>query len=273
MSAPWWAAFPPVTVTVSCTGQHRLVWQEGRLAAVDHSDAESELVLAALGGEQSECVRLVRTWGTHSTNLDVLAIGPRLAADTIALPAEAPGWHGSPMMYGRGGVAVSWAVVGSRGRSWNRSATPQDSSGRLGLLELLSLGPGLTFRLMATVAASATGARARPKLTAALAGRLAPVARSWLGIDPDQVQAGLYEGSGWGELELTGSGGLRAALPARWLASVWAPGLALIDGRLVVDVTEVTWPTAQVLAVTRAGIEPVALPAVFKHGQWSVARS
>jgi hypothetical protein len=268
MRPPWWAAFSPVTASVPCAGQHRLLWQDGKLTAVDHPDAESELVLAALGGDQPECVRLVRAWGTHSANLDVLAIGPRSAADTLALPAQTPLWHSGPLMYGRGGVAVSWGTLGGHGA---RHAA-RDSSGRLELLELLGLGQGLTFRLMATVAASATTPRTVPKLTAALAGRLAPAVPGWLGIDPDQVKARLYEGDGWGELELT-DGQLNAALPARWLASVWAPGLAVIGGKLVVDVTEATWPTARVIAVSRPGTEPVSLRAICKNGQWSVART
>ena len=267
MSAPWWAAFPPVTASVSCAAKHRLRWQDGKLTAVDHPDAESELVLAALGGDQPECVRLMRAWGTHGTNLDVLAFGPRSAADTIALPAQSPVWHGGPMMYGRGGVAVTRLVSYSRGHA----RLPPETSGRLELLELLSLGPGLTFRLMATVAAEAAGPRARSRLTAALGGRLAPAAHTWLGIDPDRVDARIHDGDGWGELELTGSGELRAALPTRWLAGVWAPGLAVIDRKLVIEVTAVTWPRAEVLAVSRPGTEPVPLAAVHRNGKWSVA--
>jgi hypothetical protein len=148
---------------------------------------------------------------------------------------------------------------------------PTEASNRIELLELLSLGPGLTFRLMATVAANAAGPRARPRLTAALTGRLAPAAHAWLGIDPDRLDARIHDGDGWGELELTSSGELRAALPARWLAGVWAPGLAVIGRGLVVDVIAVTWPTAAVLAVSRPGTEPVSLPVVWRHGKWSLA--
>src|SRR5437763_890004 len=68
------------------------------------------------------------------------------------------------------------------------------------------------------------GRSRRPVLTAALDGRLAPVAGQWLGIDPDQVQVSLHTGPGWGSAELTGPGEqrrLRISLPADWLARVW----------------------------------------------------
>lgn len=268
MSALWWAAFPPVTVTVSCASKHRLHWQDGKLLAVDHPDAESELVLAALGGEHPECVRLVMAWNAHSSDLDVLAFGPRSAADTITLPPQFPARYSSPMVYGPRGVSVSWGGLGTSGRLTARRA----DSGRLELLELLSLNPGLAFRLMATVAANAAVTQARPRLTAALAGRLAPAARTWLGTDPDRVDARIHDGHGWGEFELTSPGDLRAALPVRWLAEVWAPGLAVIDHKLVVGVTAVTWPRAEVLAVSRPGTDPASLRAVCRNGQWSVAR-
>lgn len=270
MSSPWWAAFPPADASVSCAGEHRLRWHDGKLTAVDHPDQESELVLAALGGDQPECVRLVRAWGAHSANLDVLTVGPRTAADKITVPTGAAGWHTGPMMHGFSRPTARTARGISRSMSWARLSA-EDSS-RSDLLELLKLGSDLTFRLMATVAANATGARARPRLTAALSGRLAPAIHTWLGIDPDRVDARIHDGDGWGELEPAGSGGLRAALPVRWLASVWAPGLAVIDHKLVVDVSEVTWPRAEAVAVSRPGTEPVSLSTVCRNGQWSVAR-
>ena len=42
-------------------------------------------------------------------------------------------------------------------------------------------------------------------------------------------------------------------------AAVWAAGLAVADGKLVVDVVSVTGPTAEVLAVSRTGAQPEPL--------------
>lgn len=184
MSSPWWAAFPPADASVSCAGKHRLRWQDGKLTAVDHPDQESELVLAALGGDQPECVRLVGAWGTHSADLDVLTLGPRTPADKIAVPTVTAGWHTGPMMHG---FSRSTSHGFSRPMSW-AGFSAEDAS-RSDLLDLLKLGSDLTFRLMATVAANATDTSARPRLTAALSGRLAPAIHTWLGIDPDQVDA------------------------------------------------------------------------------------
>ena len=102
----------------------------------------------------------------------------------------------------------------------------------------------------------------RPALVAALAGRLAPVAAAWLGTDPERVDVVPHEGPGWGRLDLLGTGSegrLSAALPVGWLASVWAAGLAVTDGHLVVAVTEAAWPDATVLGVPEPGADPVTL--------------
>jgi hypothetical protein len=128
---------------------------------------------------------------------------------------------------------------------------------RAELLELLALGPAFQFRLSATVAAAWSEhdpRTARPALTAALAGRLAPAVAAWLHVSPDEVQVSLAEGSGgllWD--------GDRWRAGIRWVAAVWGAGLAVIDGHLVVDVTHAEFPNADVLALEAPGGEPTAL--------------
>ncbi len=105
-------------------------------------------------------------------------------------------------------------------------------------------------------------ASVRPALVAAITGRLALVAEQWIGIDPDQVAVSLHRGPGWGQAELTGHGAqrrLQVSLPASWLARVWACGLALTGGHLVVAVNRAGWPDARVLALRAPGNEPVRL--------------
>jgi hypothetical protein len=103
VTAPWWATFGPAEVTWRCGGlQHRLAWEAGRLTAPDHPEAEGELALGALGGDQPECIRLLRAWGEHCDDLDVLMLGPRSSADTLTVDSRdaeqlrrgLPGWAG-----------------------------------------------------------------------------------------------------------------------------------------------------------------------------------
>jgi hypothetical protein len=85
----WWAAFGPAEAQLRCGDtRHRLRWADGTLQAVDHPDAEGELVLGALGGDTSPCLDMVAAWGKHSDDLTVLAIGPRSASDQLTIPAS-----------------------------------------------------------------------------------------------------------------------------------------------------------------------------------------
>jgi hypothetical protein len=291
-------------------GTHRLRWDQGTLAALDHPDAEAELVFGALGGDRPACVSLIESWGRHGDDLQVLAAGPRSAADELVITAaDDTYWLGVP---GRGWVAYAPLTAhrfrplrarGPRlGAAGLRTATGTAGGGRIGsrpamlrqarrgrlrggadraaerreeLFSLFGLGREFQLRLCATVAAawadggSRAGDRdtARPALVAALAGRLAPAAQAWLGIDPARVDATLHDGAGWGRLAPSADR-LAAALPAGWLASVWAAGLAVTAGHLVVAVTEAAWPAATVLGVPAPGAEPVILKVRAVGGTW-----
>lgn len=152
------------------------------------------------------------------------------------------------------------------------------------LLRLFVLGEPFQWRLSGAVAYawSADGEqagrvdRARPALAAALTGRLAPAVAQWLDLDADTVEAAIYDGDSWGELNLSRSGGISqvsARLPVRWLATVWAPGFAVVDRHLVVHVLDAAWPAARVLALRAPGAEPVELSIRDDTGHWSVAAS
>jgi hypothetical protein len=291
MADPWWRGLPPADAQVECGGhQHVLRWAEGTLTLPAHPDAEAELVLAALGGERAACTGLAELWARHADDLAVLGIGPRWAADELDVSWEdvagirsggvavvrtapmRPFTHGpSP-----GRTPLQFGASGPRPRQ--RGGTPALGQrldrilpGLLDLLHVMALGPAFQLRLAGTVAAAWSGAdraRARsgrrPELTAALTGRLAPAVEAWLGDDVGPVVATVHEGPGWGSLELAGTrgasrAGLQASLPLDWLARVWACGLAVVDGHLVVAVESVRWPRAQVLALPEPGAAPVTL--------------
>jgi hypothetical protein len=280
----WYDSLPAADTQVPCgSGSHTVRWEAGQLALPSHPDAEAELVLAALGGDKPACVAVAETWARHTADLGVLATGPRCVADQVSVSRE-------EIEQQRTGLApvLSSGVSGVRSGAVSRLATrPGLGSGlaaalgsgmaetlrrqqhRLELLELLALGAALQFRLSGAVCAAWAGpdragerASRRPELAAALTGRFAPAAEEWLGIDPDAVTVTPHEGPGWGSAVLTGLGEarrLRAALPVGWLADVWACGLAVVAGHLVVAVEAPGHPRARVLALRAPGSEAVTI--------------
>jgi hypothetical protein len=295
----WHRSLPPADASVPCgTGTHAVRWEAGRLTLPAHPDAEAEMVLGALGGDKPGCVTLAETWARHAGDLAVLAIGPRDAADRVTVSRDdvadlraGPSGAGlgaaftQPILPG-GGASGAFAATPSPGPVAARRVARLITAGRLPhggpaeelarrelrraeLLELFALGPAFQFRLAGAVAAawadaSRAGARVshRPELTAALTGRLGPAAHEWLGIDPAAVTVTPHEGPGWGSLRVTGTGTarrLRAALPVSWLSTVWACGLAVAGGHLVVAVEQPGYPRARVLAVGAPDADPVRL--------------
>jgi hypothetical protein len=237
-------------------------------------------VLAALGGDKARCVEIAEAWRRHTADLTVLGIGPRSPADEVTVSwddvdaaGQAARSGASVLGYGAGPLASPPRAAMARASiryQQHQAEAGEASQRRLDMLSLLALGTGFQIRLAGQVVAAHAdrldepdelGRTIRSVLTAALAGRLAPVAEQWLGIDPDQVEVSLYRGTGWGSVELTGRGEqrrLRVSLPAWWLARVWACGLALTGRHLVVAVERAGWPDARVLALSAPGAEPVS---------------
>ena len=285
-NGPWFTCLPSCETDVPCgAGRHTVGWEAGSLRLPSHPDAEGELVLAALGGEKARCVELAEAWARHAGDLSVLAIGPRGPADEIAVgwddvvaaAQDVPG----PRRIRVPGLASppgpTLARVSARQRQMQEEMLAAHRR-RTDMLSLLALGYGFQVRLIGQVAAAhaGPGEGVRPALVAAIAGRLAPVAEAWLGIDPDQVEVSLHHGPGWGSAELAGRGQdrrLRVSLPAGWLASVWACGLARVGRHLVVAVERPGWPDARVLGLRAPGAEPEPLDVHASSGDvphWTV---
>jgi hypothetical protein len=282
MDLNWYQSLPPAQAQVPCgAGTHVVHWEAGKLAIPAHPDLQAELVLTALGGDKPLCIDVAQAWDAHADDLDVLMAGPRSAADKVTSSWNADSQYRA-ILLGRppGGTSGGAPGPGARpgplpsglsplGRPLPEELTRLVQS-RAEMLRLLALGPAFQFRLAGTVAAAWSAERERPaarrpELVAALTGRLAPAVAEWLGTDPDSVTATPAQPaspSSWGTLEAFGNGTgrrVRAALPFSWLASVWACGLAVVDGHLVVAVEQPGWPSARVLALREPGTAPVPL--------------
>jgi hypothetical protein len=192
-------------------GRHAVRWEAGELRLASHADLEAELVLVALGGETARCVEIAEAWRRHTADLTVLGLGPRSAADEVAVSWDdvdaaaqaARGGAGGP---GRWGWRLASPPRAAMARAAIRHQQYQEgaedaSQRRLDMLSLLALGTGFQVRLIGQVVAAHAdrldepdehGYSIRPALKAALAGRVALVAEQWLGIDPDQVEVSLH---------------------------------------------------------------------------------
>jgi hypothetical protein len=272
---PWWLGLAPAQTTVHCAGrQHQIRWDAGQLSALDHEDLEGERALAALGGQRRPCIDLLDAWKRHQDDARVLVLATRGPADQLA-ESEDPYPHlglGQPQVLqgptglarrrrGRGFSSMGPQAAAIYSAGWTGSA----ATGRISktaqaeseLIALLTLGGGLHDRLVATVAAAWTerlrqpdgaGARVRPRLQAALHGRVFDTIQRWLGGPPLQTQVRMI-----GEAEkptlVAEDGVLRAQLPFAWLVDVWAKGVATIWGRFCLAATRQDAQTWRLLAV------------------------
>lgn len=223
-------------VEVGCGGDtHRLRWWAGELSSLDHDDPEGERTLAALGGTSNACVSVLDAWQRQHTSLRILTLASHGAADRLQIePADHVGLASrSPRARGSSRLPMPTAYPPGA------SAAPDPAAD---VDTLFGLGPALADRLAATVAthwaerveAGATADQNRPALVAALTGRVWLAAQTWVGLPPGAVDvrmtapaeppAATYD-----------NGRLAVAVPLRWLSRVWAPGLAVITGRLTLD--------------------------------------
>jgi hypothetical protein len=255
----WFRSLPGCQTTAPCgEGTHAIRWEAGELRLPEHADIEAELVLAALGADRHGCLDVAQAWSRRAADLSVLAVGPRDAADAVTVS-----WARVAAV--RDGPRARWAPGPGRPRSMPMRLGRPEPSLRLrqetDLLTLLALGPRFQLRLAGHVAAAHADRLAdadRPAIAAALHARLVPAVTAWAGLGPSEFDVTVHDGSGWGTVT-RGAGRLSIALPTGWLAEVWACGLALVAGHLVVAVPRPGWPDAQVLAQPAPGAEPVLL--------------
>lgn len=236
-------------------GQHTIRLVSGELELVDHPDLEAEQVLAALGGDKPNCIRVGEAWNRRAADIDLLMVLPRSDDDEVPV-----NW--GDVAATRSPVRTSVALSGPAGppmpaglpasapvRIREMQAVFQELRARqLDILMLLALGHEFQKRLVGTIVAG-SGGETSPALAAALAGRAAPAIARWLDVDVDEVTVAVHKGSGWGSL-FASSDAVWVALPVSWLSEVWARGLEITGGRFVVGVS-----SAGVVTVAAPGSE------------------
>jgi len=215
----WWSGLTPAEATVRCDGAtHVLRWAAGKLTAPDHGDPAAEATLAALAGTTYPCLEHLAAWRRRRDDPRVLAIASRGAIDRLVIDPDDP-----------------------------RRAHMPHPRREEDLVSLLALGGGLPDRLQATVAATwarrlQSGHRAleqtRPRLHAALYGRVLAALRSWLAEPQLTIELEMVEADAPRAVERSASGeSVAVALPFAWLCEVWACELAVALGRFCLAAT------------------------------------
>lgn len=208
MSAPrrdrWCHHVDPVAAEVACSGTtHRLEWRRGKLVLTDH-DLGAERAMLAFGGEMPACLATLQTW----RNLHTWAMASelyhqmqaRLDGDALLGPGALGEAH-------RLGLALTWE------RAWSRT-------------EYLSQHGRLLSEVLRDLATPAVRQHLRHWMRERGSRRLSSVRVAAARRDEPVSIDGVMD-----------SVGVRAVatLSARWLTGVWARGLAVVDGGLVVD--------------------------------------
>jgi hypothetical protein len=279
-----WQEGPPTQVALDCAGEtHRVRWVEGELTPVNHADAAGEQTLAALAGERLACFELIELWRSHADDLRVLALASRGPGDPLGSQHLGPAAQaqlvarasGSQLIAGGGPVAGGFnqmvrvpgrATLGNRVQArrlpgivpMGQVAAGSPLGRQDPVATLLTVSGPLADRLVAAVAATWADRLVAgdpsvhpriPALTAALYGRATAAVRNWLGAPRLNVEVTMIGENDEPSASRTDDG-VSLRLPFRWIAQVWARGLAILLGHLVLAVRQAT-PTMTVLDTVR----------------------
>jgi hypothetical protein len=240
----------PVQAVVICRGErHRLEYRDGGLHALDHDDVDGELTLRALGGEAAECAELVEAWRRSCTDLRVLVLASRGAADQLAdapppESATATQYVGRPVPAAAypPGVVLSAAYASTirvSGTVYQRGGETRVDP----LVRLFALNRAIAHRLATSVIGVWTErleggetAADAAALRVALTGRAQAALAEWASRPADDVEVVMLPPGSTPTVH-TGDR-LEIGLPFSWLADVWAPGLSQLLGRFTLAATE-----------------------------------
>ncbi len=228
-----------LTMVVACEGaEHRLRWRRGDIELLDHPELEAELALVAFGGAEPPCITHHQLWA------DAIADGGFLAewVDDVRLTPSWFSWLAMALerMRSEGFHEFLRGLPPARARrmgeflhhfpvSWiDRAAATVGRSAFEGDGVDCDQAPGLLLEAVAN--------RLRRAFVDSVGGRQLAVGAAALVPLTLSVSTGERTAiSG----ALVGPGrGVRIAVDGSWLHRVWATDAAVIDGHLVLSLTD-----------------------------------
>lgn len=292
----WCHHLPEASVLVECgdaAAPHRVVWRRGKLVLENH-DLSAERVLGALGGEPCICVELLEAWNVLRNvtvtpsylTPEALAGGQAETVISTAALEEHPMFQRS--MAHQKAVAAQLQNLPPEFRERHEEYLRRQRAELLVALLPDSFHARLTLATLARVArnreALPVGELVSFEIFVFRTARAAALEslQSWLRLDVNVYTdidcrlgergdqpfvKGSIEGS---RVELV------VSVSFDWITEVWARGLAVVDGCLVLSATGGP-DTARCVAVRwqrrrAAQAEPVVVPAIARRldGEWQL---
>lgn len=232
----WWDTALPLELTINCTGErHLLRWGRGRLSLEHHPDLEAELALIALGGEAPTCLRYRSLWEDAITDGGFLAEW----VDEAHLTPARLSWLGMALerMAGEGFHEFLRDLPLRRaermGQFLHRFPRPWLDRAAATISAAVVDGPGVTCDHAVQLLSASVAVRLRRCFVTAVGGTHLTVGTAALvplsvSVSPTPISsiAGHLQGP---------DRGIGVEVDPGWLHRVWAAGVGVIDGRLVVD--------------------------------------
>ena len=245
----WYEGVPAVTVEVACGGRaHRLSWRRGKLVLEDH-DVAGERAMIALGGPSFTCLDLLNVWEDGARDLHAVhrlrgqltpfRAAPAASRQVFVTGSQLP----SPS-------ARQLSQLGERQRQQLEATFRRRERARL----LWALPPDLHVRLALSAVMHAERADeeshrrdaahldetlralAVPAMKVSMGGQAA--LGPGVGVDVDCASVPRHRRpSVDGKIDRFAASA-SIAVPWSWMATVWAWGLAVVDGAFVLAVTD-----------------------------------
>ena len=234
---PWWTTAPPVEMKVACGGiVHRLRWTAGQVEALDHPDLDAERALIALGGAEPNCLTHLDLWADAVTDGGFLGewvdeaqlTDARLSWLGMALERmRAEGFHEFLRRLNPARAERMGHFLHRFPRAWHDRAAGTVAAAIVD-------GSGVDCADAPVLLPAAIGHRLRTAFVTSVGGRQLSVGAAALiplsitvGADVEATISG----------SLTGPGrGVTLQVDHAWLHQVWAAGVAVLGGNLVLAV-------------------------------------